>query len=146
MKDLYDNIAIVHLLDAQDIAAVSTESEILDRADFNGAGIAVNFGAIDVLAAGTDEVLPVLEESDTTEDADFEPVAAGDILGAFTKIDADTEDQATQFVGYIGTKRYIRVAIDVTSATLAHCLVSVDGILAYPGKAPAVGTDPVTAT
>lgn len=145
MIDLYHNIGVVHLLDAQDITTTDTDSDILDLSGFNSAVVAVNVGAIDVLGA-SDYIELALEESDTIADADFAAVDSEDILGGFTKIDADTEDQTTQYVGYIGSKRYVRVAIDVTSATLAHCLVSVDGILAHPASAPAVAPDPITAT
>jgi len=144
MRDLYNNIAVVHLLDAQDINATDTKSKILDLADFDGAAVAVNVGACGDPDTGK-SVLPVLQASDTTADADFEAVEAAEILGGFSLIDAAAEDQVTQVAGYVGSKRYLRVLLDCTGA-IGAVPVSVDGILGYPGKAPAVGPDPVTAT
>lgn len=146
-KDLYHNIGVVHLLDAKDITTNDTKSSILDLAGFEGALILVNFGAITTPDSNS-YITPILQESDTTADADFEAVDSGDILGAFSKIDAATEDQVTQVVGYVGNKRYIRVNLDITDgdAGISHALVSVDGIVGFPIHKPAVAPDPVSAT
>lgn len=146
MRDLYNNIAVVHLLDAKDITTSDTASSILDLQGFESACILVNVGAITTPDADS-YITPVLQESDTTANGDFTDVDAADIIGAFTKIDAATKDQTTQFVGYKGTKRYIRVNIDITDADngISHALVSVDGILGHPHTAPAVAPAPVTA-
>lgn len=146
-KDLYHNIGVVHLLDAKDITTNDTKSSILDLAGFEGALILVNFGAITTPDSNS-YITPILQESDTTADADFEAVDSGDILGVFSKIDANTKDQTTQVVGYVGTKRYVRVLLDITDgdAGISHALVSVDGIVGFPIHKPAVAPDPITAT
>jgi hypothetical protein len=147
MRDLYDNIGVVHLLDAQDIAATDTSSDILDLQGFDSAVIAVNIGAI-TTPASTSYITPVLQESDTTDDADFEDVDSDDILGGFSKIDAATEDQTTQIAGYIGSKRYIRVKLDVTNTGggISACLVSVDGIVGHAKESPVTAPAAVSAT
>lgn len=146
MRDLYHNIAVVHLLDAQDIANTDKASDILDLAGFSGAVVSVNVGDVTTLTEDTNGVTPVLQESDTTADADFEDVDPDDILGAFALVDGvSAEEKSTQCVGYIGHKRYIRVNLDVKGAPVATP-VSVDGILGYPGEAPVTVPDPVTAT
>jgi hypothetical protein len=146
-RDLYNNIGIVHLLDAKDIATTDTASSILDLKGYEGAVIAVNFGAITTPDASS-YVTPVLQHSDTTAASDFAAVDAADIIGGFTKIDATTEDQVTQKAGYIGTKRYIRVNIDITDADggISACLVSVDGIVGSPASAPVSAPAAVAAT
>ena len=146
-KDLYHNIGVVHLLDAKDITTNDTKSSILDLAGFEGALILVNFGAITTPDSNS-YITPILQESDTTADADFTAVASGDILGSFSRIDATTEDQTTQAVGYVGNKRYIRVLLDVTNtgSGISNALVSVDGIVGFPIHAPVSAPSPVTAT
>ncbi len=147
MKDLKSNIGVVHLLDAKDITTNDTASNILDLQGFESACILVNVGAITTPDANS-YITPVLQESDTTANGDFDPVDAADIIGEFTKIDAATEDQTTQYVGYTGTKRYIRVNIDITDsdAGISHALVSVDGIVGDAHISPVTAPAPVTAT
>ncbi len=146
-RDLYHNVAVVHLFDAKDITTSDTASAILDTAGFESAMILVNVGAITTPDSNS-YITPVLQESDTTADSDFTSVASTDIIGAFTKMDAATEDQVTQAVGYIGSKRYIRVNIDITDADggISHALVAVDGLLGDPAVAPVVAPAAVTAT
>jgi len=145
MKDLYHKIGVVHLLDAQDTADTDTASSILDTKGFEGAVMSINVGAITTPAAGA-YLTPTLQHSDTTADSDFEAVDSGDILGAYTKIDAADEDQVTQYVGYQGTKRYIRLLMDWTGTDVTAALVSVDGILGIPDVAPVTIPDAITAT
>ncbi|MEN6370929.1 MAG: hypothetical protein ABFD64_02865 [Armatimonadota bacterium] len=147
MKDLKSNIGIVHMLDAKDITTNDTKSSLLDLQGFESAVIAVNVGAI-TTPDSTSYITPVLEESDTTADGSFAAVAATDIIGAFTKMDAATEDQTTQYVGYVGTKRYVRVLIDITDddGGISHALVSVDGIVGDAHISPVTAPAPVAAT
>lgn len=147
MRDLKNNIGVVHLLDAQDVTNTDTNSSILDLQGFDSACILVNVGAITTPDANS-YLVPTLQESDTTTDGDFTAVAAGDIIGAFTKIDAAAEDQVTQFVGYRGTKRYIRCRLEFTDGDggIANCLVSVDGIVSHASEGPTVAPAAVTAT
>lgn len=146
-KDLYHNIGVVHLLDAQDITTNDTKSAILDLAGIEGALVLVNFGAITTPDSNS-YITPVLQESDTTDDDDFTDVAAADILGGFTKIDAAAEDQVSQVAGYVGSKRYIRVNLEITDADagISHALVSVDGIVGFAIHKPVSAPDPVAAT
>ena len=146
-KDLYHNIGVVHLLDAQDILTSDTKSKILDLAGFEGALILVNVGAITTPDSNS-YITPVLQESDTVVGTDFTDVAAADILGGYTKMDATTEDQVTQVAGYIGSKRYIQVNIDITDGDggISHALVSVDGIVGFPIHKPVSAPAAVTAT
>ena len=146
LRDLSINMAVVNLLDAQDITNhTDAASKILDTNGFDGAAIAVHVGAL-TGADAANYITPVLQESDTVADADFTAVAAGDIGGGFTKIDAANEDQTVQVASYKGTKRYIRALIDFTDAGVTSALLSVSGILALAANRPAVGPAPITAT
>lgn len=56
-----------------------------------------------------------LEESD--DNSAFTTVAAADLSGAFTAVTSGAGGSATQEVGYLGSKRYVRAATTVTGAT-----------------------------
>lgn len=144
MRDLHNNIGVVHLLDPQDIVASDTKSNILDRQGFESVELLAIIGAINTLS-GSVYLTPVLQESDSTDDADFEAVDEDDIIGAFTKIDAANEDQVTQHVGYRGSKRYVRVLLDVTGNTVA-ALVSVIGLVSHAADRPVTAPAAVAAT
>ena len=146
MRDLYHNLPIVHLLDAQGITDTSVESDILDLSGYGGACLVVNVG--EGVVDASNYVTPVLEESDTIEDLDFSTVDPSDILGGFLPVsgeEGEADVQGTQYVGYIGSKRYLRVLLGVTG-DVTTTYVSVDGILGYPASAPAEGPEPITAT
>jgi hypothetical protein len=133
------------LLDAQDLAHTDTASAWLDTNQCDGSVLSVNVGALTGVD-GSNYLTPVLQESDTTVATDATTVAAGDVQGAFTKMDANTEDQVTQFVGYIGSKRYVRVNLDYTGTGITASLVSVDGILGMAKYPPSPTVAAVAAT
>lgn len=145
MKDLKSRIGIVQLLAPQDTSDTDTSSAILDTFGFNGAVLAVNVGTITGVDA-SNYLTPVLQASDTTADTDFAAVDAADIHGAFTKIDATSEDDLAQVVGYKGSKRYVRVKLDYTGTAITTSLVGVTGILGRPRTLPAVAPAAVAAT
>lgn len=145
MKDLKAELAVVHLLDAQNTNDTDTVSSILDVRGFGGALIVVNVGALTGVD-GSNYLTPVLQESDTVVGTDFTTVAASDIHGAFTKMDATDEDQVSQVVGYHGRKRYIRVNLDFTGTGITAAYEAVLGILGFPNSYPAVGPAPITAS
>lgn len=146
-KDLKSEIALVHLLDPQSINDTDTASLILDTAGFSGAVIGVIMGTFTGVDADS-TFLPVLQESATTVGTDFTTVAVGNVHGAFTLVNANTKDNATQYVGYKGTKRYIRVNLDFTTGTggISAALASVVGVLGKPSFFPATGPAAITAS
>ena len=145
-RDLKNNLAIVHLLSAQDLADADTASLILDTAGFESAGLAVNVGALVGVDANNFLVITA-QECATTVGADFTTVAAADLESAFTLIDAAAEDEVTQFVGYKGSLRYIRAYLNFTDAgPLGATPCAVIGLLGHPRHMPAVAPAAVTAT
>lgn len=148
IRDLKNNIAVVHLLDPQDVAKTDTKSSILDTAGFDAAAIAVSVGAITGVGTGN-SLTPKLQESDLVTDVSFTDVDAADLVGAFTLIDAGTKDSVTQTVGYIGAKRYVRAYLDFSSGTsnpITACPVGVIGILAKAKDKPVTAPAAVSAT
>lgn len=138
MKDLKNRVAVAHLLDAQSINT-DTTTDYVDLAGFNSAVVLVNLGSATFSDAS---IQPILQESDTTNDADFSDVDSADMIGSFSAVSDANHDQCTQAVGYIGTKRYIRVKLDITGSLTIP--VSVDAVLSdavvEPASAPTTGT------
>lgn len=109
MRDLASNIGVVQTLAPVDYAA-TTKGTTVDTKGFNSAAIIVNTGAI--TSAG--KYVVSMQESDTTTDADFIAVAAGDLIGS---LPAELAATSAYKVGYRGFKRYIRAVITKTSGT-----------------------------
>ena len=144
-RDLKNNIAINTLLEAQDLDHTDTVSEILDTTEMQGILLAVAIGALTGVDA-SNYLTPILLESDTTAGADFTDVAAGNMIGAFIKIDSATEDSVVQQVGYKGGKRYVRVSLDYTGTGITAGVVGVFGIVGMGKEAPVIAPDAISAT
>jgi hypothetical protein len=145
--DLYHNVAVVQLLKPQSINDTDTKSSILDTAGFQSAALLFNMGVF--TGADADSfVLPTFQESDTTVDGDFTTVAAADLHGAFTLVDSTSEDETSQYVGYKGNKRYIRLLANFTTGSggVSAALMSVTGLLGDPTNAPVSAPAALAAT
>ncbi len=144
-RDLKNNIGIVTLLEAADQDHTDATSALLDTAEMPGAVLMVAIGAL----TGVDSsnyLTPILQECDTTVGTSFTAVATGDIEGAFTKVDAGTEDSLVQYVGYKGGKRYVRVNLDYTGTGITAGVVGVYGIVGRAKEAPVTAPAAVSAT
>lgn len=77
-----------------------------------------------------------VEESD--DNSAFTAVASGDLLGAFTVVDGTDDDNTIQRVGYVGTKRYIRVAVaqGASPAPSTGLVCSAEVLRGHPDVAP----------
>lgn len=91
-----------------------------------GAVVYLNVGAV---TDGTHT--PKLQESDASGSG-YADVAAGDLSGAFVAAVASTG----QKVGYIGTKRYIRVVVTVTGSPATGAYYDAVAILGRPRTRP----------
>ncbi len=125
MRDLHNNIAVVQLMAPQTIAG-DTYSSVLDLQDYESAEIVVNVGTCSTVDTDSNYVTPILQESDSLTEADYRSVTASDILNSFSAI--TTTASQVQNVGYIGSKRYIRVFADETGSVGA-VPISVTAIL-----------------
>lgn len=109
-KDIHHNsTALASLVPA--VHAATLKGGYVDRQGFDSAELIVTTGAI--VSAG-DYVMSI-EESDTTTDGDFDPVAAADLLG--DALPATLAASTVYMLGYIGKKRYIRAVITKTGGT-----------------------------
>lgn len=126
MRDIANNIGTVQAIAAQVLSATAT-SPALDLIGFESAAVVINTGAI----AGGGDFTAKLQESDTTTSGDFTDVAAAHLVGAFS---ASLSADSVEKVGYIGSKRYVRVVLTKNSGTsIAGGAVLVKG---HPAEAP----------
>jgi hypothetical protein len=144
-RDLKSNIATVLLKEPVDDAGVDTVSNLLDTADCFGVEVDVIIGALTGTLGESNYLTPSLEECDTTEGDDFTAVAAADMIGSLSVVDAAAEDSVIQRVGYIGHKRYIRAKLDYTGTVTAG-ITGVVGILGFSKEAPVTAPAAVSAT
>ena len=128
-RDLHNNITLV-----QSIVPIVGNNDTegtgvgVDLASYEAAEMVFHFGDSGDTLSGSVSVLPVLQESDSLGSG-YTDVAAADMLGTLTIIDAPSEDQVVQSVGYVGNKRYIRAFMDFTGTHTNGIPVSAVAIL-----------------
>jgi hypothetical protein len=144
-RDLKNNIAKVMLTEPADHDYTDFFSNILDTQGFEGAELVAIIGTLTGVDVSNTLTITA-EECDTTVTGSFTTVAAADLEGAFTLIDASTEDQVIQSVGYYGTKRYIRLKFNYAGTGISASIVSAIGLLSNPRVSPAVAPAAVSAT
>lgn len=110
-RDLASNIDTASSLTPRAATAVVNGAGV-DIGKHRGATVLIDLGAF----AGTSPSATVeVQESD--DNTTFAAVAAADMIGgAVPTIDATTDEQTLER-GYLGTKRYVRVAITAISGT-----------------------------
>lgn len=94
---------------------------IVDLADYQAATFLYQTGAVTDAGAAAGFSI-VVQESDTTAASDFTAVADADLVGteAGLAVTSDDDDsKAIGCIGYIGTKRYVRVVVTGTTGTNA---------------------------
>jgi hypothetical protein len=127
-KDLFNNVKVARMISPISPAATGTiNSQIVDTAGFNSCTVVIAAGA---QGAGVTGVTPILQESNTTTTGEFTAVADADLLGteaaAVLSAAAGANKQAK--LGYVGSKRYVRLQLGVTgSATGVYSAVAVLG-------------------
>jgi fluoride ion exporter CrcB/FEX len=105
MKDLYHNLEVKTSL-APKTRTASENGTGVDLQGFEAALVVIHAGTI---TDGTHT--PKLQESD--DNSTWSDVGSSDLLGSFSNISSNS----IQTVGYIGSKRYIRVVATVSGAT-----------------------------
>jgi len=120
MKDLYNNLEIVSVLDPVVVSATAPHTDI-DLVDFNSACLVVNCG----LAAGTtlgSNHNFVFVLYDSANGTDYAVVETADMLdltvtsGIVITIDAVGEDNSIYKLGYVGGKRYLQLIYTKTGS------------------------------
>ena len=108
MKDLANNLSIVQSL-APASRTANANGAAVDLQGYEGALILISTGAI---TDGT-HTFEVQESDDGTT---FTAVANSDLIGTEPAVGA-TNDNTDYKIGYIGSKRYVRVVVTVAGAT-----------------------------
>jgi hypothetical protein len=150
-RDLHSNIAIVTHVAAQAITATNTPSDGVDLKGFGAAEFLISVGAVANIANSPQPSWSFkLQESDSESSGFTDVTEAGDVLtgsakspvtapdsstGVFLTIDDAAEDETTYRVGYIGTKRYVRV-VATAANTPGSTPYSVVAVLGHPDLAP----------
>lgn len=145
MRDMENVVAPVLLKVPVDAAYTDWTSNLLDLKGYEGALMVVAIGDLTGVD-GSNYLTLTCEECDTTVGTSFTTVAAADLEGAFTVIDATSEDQIIQWVGYRGSKRYIRIKGDYTGTGISAGIAAVVGIAGFPRNAPCAALAAVSAT
>lgn len=128
MRDIDKQIKVVTTIEpAASITATTTGAEV-DTAGYRAAAVVIHTG---VHTDGT--FTPTMEESDVSGSG-FTTVAAADLTTAFTAV-TSANDQTIYEVGYLGSKRYLRLVMTETVAS-AGAFFSAVFVLAKPITAP----------
>ena len=134
---MFDAINSMHLVRAISPVSVADNtaqvSQILDRKDYNGVGLAILTGAI----ADADVTFTVLVEAgDAANLSDAVAVPDSDLVGteALAGFQFD-DDNEVRKIGYIGIKRYLRVTITPANNASAALLAAV-WMLSHARHAP----------
>jgi hypothetical protein len=145
-RDFVDNVGQTNLLEYKDYAHTSTKSNVLDTRGFEAVALLISLGAF-TGADATNHLDFTMEESDTTNDVDFTTVAAGNLQGAFATVNnTTTATKKNQMVGYIGTKRYIRINGTYTGTGITAGIWGVSGLQTNGAYRPVTAPAAVTAT
>lgn len=121
MKDLKNLIEVAQSIETDLVAAtVDADGDGVDLQGFESATVLAAVGTSNDTLSGSVKIELELEESD--DDSAYTDVADADMIGAvdgtndgcFAVIDAAGEDNRAYTCGYIGSKRYIRVVVNVT--------------------------------
>lgn len=134
MRDLHNNIAIRKVISpisqAGNAAMVGT---IIDRQGFESLEFAITLGTI--TTSGT-TYTALLEEGDASNLSGSNAVADADLLGTEALASfVDSEINTTKKLGYIGTKRYVRLTMTPAGNTGASTMAAV-AILSKPSQSP----------
>lgn len=130
-------VAVAHGIAATLAGATPAAGNIVDLRDCGSSTFCFGTGVVTDAGAAAGFVVEI-QESDTTNDADFTAVADDDLVGLETDLtvtDDAADGLAVGSIGYIGTKRYARAVITGSAGTDAEVIgIWVLGNLRYsPG-------------
>lgn len=135
MKDMHNNIKVVHAISPQAIgttgAANGKLSAVIDRQGFESVEFVFSSGAS---ASVADTINPIVYESDTATVAGFAAVDDADLLGLEEAQKLTLTAAGSSRIGYRGNKRY--VGIRLYGLGTATAIVSAAAILGDPHNAP----------
>lgn len=133
-NDLHNNINPIRAISPVSVADNTAQvSQIIDRRGYNSLEFVIATGSI----ADADATFAVLvEDGDDSGLSDAAAVADADLLGteALAGFQFD-DDNETRKIGYIGSKRYVRLTI-TPSGNASDALLSAVAVLGNPNLAP----------
>lgn len=116
-------------------------SAAFDREKGPSGDIAAPYEALEVLfefGAWTDGTFtPSLEDS--PDNSTYTAVTAGNLLGTLTAVTSTAGQNAIQRAAYVGTQRYVKAIVTVSSATTG-AIVGVTALGGYPRNLPTVAS------
>ena len=134
MKDLMNLIDVKRVISPVSVADTTAQvGQIIDRKGFDGLTYLIATGSI----ADADATFTVLlEEGDASNLSDAAAVADADLIGteALAGFQFDDDNECRK-LGYVGSKRYLRLTITPANNTSAALLAAV-AVLGHPSLAP----------
>ena len=133
MRDLCNDITVINALDIQTISTdTTTAGDEIDRADYQGESLTF------VLQTGTvtdGDYLIAITHGDET--GVLTAVADADLIGteAGASFSADTDDNKTGKIGYVGGKRYVKASI-VSTNTSSGAVLGMTAIIGHLKENP----------
>lgn len=144
MKDIHNVMSIGTSLKAANRTADANGSGV-DLQGYEAAEVVANVGLSGDTLSGSVKIALELEESD--DNSVFTDVADADMIGEtgagsgeFALIDDAAEDETTYKVGYLGSKRYIRVVWNITGTHTNGTPGSADVVRMHARHQPAGAT------
>lgn len=118
-KDMWSETTTAFGISATLSGTTPAAGNIVDVTDYAAATFLYQTGAVTDAGAAAGFSIEV-QESDTTAAADFTAVADADLIGTEASLavtDDGTDSVAIGSIGYIGTKKYLRVVVTGTTGT-----------------------------
>ena len=120
--DSYNNVKTEIALKLQTIASdTTTVGEIIDTQGYDSGKIALLTGTVTL----GDIIIAEIQESDADDMAGETAIPAARLLGSFTLLEAADDDTVAE-VGFITTKRYIRMTATTGSSANLVCGATVE--------------------
>lgn len=133
-RDLYNDIKVVNARDFDEISTGAVENgEAIDMKGFESCVFAIH----SCVPADTGTLAVKVQESDATASG-WADVADRDLIGSESDLGfaahATANDNRVSKIGYIGSKRYVRLAFDTGTAAFALAAIAIMG---HPHDRPA---------
>lgn len=134
-RDIVHNVGVVQAIApaAADSGNTAIVGAIVDTAGFESVALVLNIGAL-----GTDAATfaTTLEHGDDPALADTSAPATTDLVGSLSDVAfTGTDDNKTKKIGYIGSKRYLRMTV-TPSGNAAAAYISAVAVLGHARNKP----------
>ena len=140
-KDLKNNITIATGINATLSGVTPAKGNIVNLDGYESATFALARGTVTDAGTASGIVFEV-QESDSTADTGFTAVANADLLGLETSLSIlvdSSDDQPVATIGYVGSKKYVRVV--ATGSTGTDAAVYGVWVLGHANLKPAGGVN-----